>query len=116
MAYQHYDVKFADAGLHLNLPTDLVPPGVYSRLTNVVPKVEGRLEGRDGLTLIREIVASTTIHSIFRLNQEVPSVVGERLVGIGTAFYTAPFPAGSVFTALCHSAICSLLRNLHSLR
>lgn len=99
-AYIHDPHKFADGGLQLRVPVDIVPPGQYSRLNNVVPKIEGLLQTRDGLTNIATVVADTEIHSIFRLNQESVSINGERLVGLGTQLFTAPLPAGDTFAEL----------------
>lgn len=92
--------KFALAGLDLNVPVDLVPPNKYSKATNAVSKIEGRLETRDGISLIASIIAATPIHTIFRLTQFNTSVVSERLVGIGSDLYTAPLPAGNAFLLL----------------
>lgn len=50
--YKHNLVKFADSGLQLRLPVDLIPPTQYGRLTNALPIIEGELRTRDGLTLI----------------------------------------------------------------
>jgi len=47
--------KFALAGLDLNVPVDLVPVGKYSRATNVVSRIEGRLETRNGSAQIFQI-------------------------------------------------------------
>lgn len=91
--------KFALAGLDLNAPVDLVPPTKYSRATNVVSKIEGRMETRDGTTRIAAIAPGIPIHTIFRLAQST-STISERLVGAGPALYTAPLPAGSIFTPL----------------
>ena len=100
-AYQHDGPnKFALAGLDLNVPVDLVPPGKYSRATNVVSKIEGRLETRDGAALIAQILPNTPIHTVFRLSQAIPSIAGERLVAAGSSLFTAPIPDGSVFTQL----------------
>lgn len=98
--YQHDRRKFADAGLQLNLPVDVVPPMQYSRLNNAVPKTEGLLQSRDGLTSIATVLASNDLHTIFRLNQEVPSVTGERLVWVGTRLFQADLPLGSSFSEL----------------
>ena len=92
--------KFALAGLDLNVPPDLVPPTKYSRATNVVSKIEGQLQARDGHMLVAIVDAGVPIHTIFRLTQSNPTIVGERLVGAGTALYTAPLPAGNVFTPI----------------
>ena len=98
--YSHDRRKLADAGLQLNLPVDVVPPMQYSRLNNVVPKTEGLLQSRDGLTSIATVLTSNELHTIFRLNQEVPSVTGERLVWVGTRLFQADLPLGSSFTEL----------------
>lgn len=98
--YSHDRRKFADAGLQLNLPVDVVPPMQYSRLNNVVPKTEGLLQSRDGLTSIATVLTSSELHTIFRLNQEVPSITGERLVWVGTRLFQADLPLGSSFSEL----------------
>lgn len=90
--------KLVDAGIQLHTPPDLVPATQYTRLNNVLPKSEGELRTRDGLASIATILASTEVHSIFRLNQEFPSVTAERIIGVGTRLFTAPLPAGTVFT------------------
>ena len=99
-SYLHDPHKFADGGLQLRVPVDIVPQGQYSRLNNVVPKIEGLLQTRDGLTNIATVVADTEIHSIFRLNQEIVSIDGERLVGLGTQLFAAPLPDGDTFVEL----------------
>jgi hypothetical protein len=97
--YQHDLGKFAYAGLDLSVPVDLVPPTKYSRATNVVSKIEGRMESRDGTVRVADI-SSSPIHTIFRLTQAAVSIVGERLVGSGQQLYTAPLPAGNAFVPL----------------
>ncbi|KKL18638.1 hypothetical protein LCGC14_2473510, partial [marine sediment metagenome] len=92
--------KLVDAGIQLHTPPDLVPATQYTRLNNVLPKTEGILQTRDGLTSIATVLTANELHSIFRLNQEVDAVNGERLVGVATQLFTAPLPAGSVFTEL----------------
>src|SRR4029077_5292174 len=92
--------KFALAGLDLNVPVDMVPPGKYSRATNIVSKIEGRLETRDGTIRIANVVAATPIHAIFRLTQLQIGVLSDRFVGACQLLYTAPLPAGNVFTPL----------------
>jgi hypothetical protein len=98
--YQHDVQKFAYAGLDLNVPVDLVPPTKYSRATNVVSKIEGRMESRDGTLVVATPQAGVPIHTLFRLSQFTVGTVGERLLGAGSALYTAPLPSGNVFTAL----------------
>jgi hypothetical protein len=97
--YSHDVKKFADSGLQLRLPVDSIPPNQYARLLNATPIVEGRLEARAGLTLAAN-VASGAVHTLYRLNQQIPSLLGERLVGIASSLYTAALPSGSVFVAL----------------
>lgn len=98
--YIHANFKLADSGLQLRLPVDLVPVGQYSRHNNLANFVEGRFETRAGTILLATVLASNDLHSIFRLNQEAPSALGERLVGVGTRLFTAPLPLGNVFTEL----------------
>ncbi|KKK50204.1 hypothetical protein LCGC14_3127370, partial [marine sediment metagenome] len=86
--------KLTDSGIQLHTPVDLVPATQYTRLNNVLPKTEGVLQTRDGLTSIATVLASSEIHTIFRLNQGVPSVVNERLFGADQRFFTAVLPAG----------------------
>src|SRR5690349_2349293 len=59
--YQHSITKFADTGLELRLPVDLVPETKYSRLTNAVPVIEGQLISRDGVTEIAYILPVNTV-------------------------------------------------------
>lgn len=93
--------KFALAGLDLNVPVDLVPVAKYSRATNVVSKIEGRLETRNGTAQIAAVDTGVFVHTLFRLTQYVPSVISERLLATADGnLYTAPLPAGNVFTQL----------------
>lgn len=98
--YQHDMGKLAYAGLDLNAPVDLVPPTKYSRATNVVSKIEGRMESRDGTIRVAAVAPNVPIHTIFRLSQSGIGIVSERLVGAGQQLYTAPLPAGNAFAAL----------------
>lgn len=96
-AYTHDLAKFPDAGLQLNLPVDLVPAGQYSYFTNALSRIEGQLESRDGLAKVCDVGGvATPIHSIFRLNEVVPGINGERLFGLSSQLWTAPLPAGNV--------------------
>jgi len=97
---QHDGSKFALAGLDLNVPVDLVPPTKYSQATNVLSRIEGQLQGRDGIDKIATIDPGVPIHTIFRLTQPNPSVIGERLVGAGSLLFTAPLPDGNSFSQL----------------
>lgn len=60
--------KFADGGLQLRLPVDLVPRTQYSRLTNAIPVIEGQLITRDGMTLIGSPAAVSFIYLISAAN------------------------------------------------
>lgn len=96
ITYSHDTHKLPDAGLQLNLPPDLVPSGQYSRFSNAISRIEGQVQTRDGLELVCTVGATgMPVHSIFRLNQASPSIVGERLFGISTELWTAPLPAGN---------------------
>jgi len=90
--------KFTDSGIQLHTPPDLVPATQYTRINNVLPKSEGELRTRDGLTSIATILASSDVHTIFRLNQEVPSVVNERIFGADQRIFTTELPAGTTIT------------------
>lgn len=101
VAYTHDLAKFPDAGLQLNLPVDLVPMGQYSYFSNALSRIEGEVSTRDGLTKVCDVGAtSSPVHSIFRLNEIVPGINGERLFGILSQLWTAPLPAGNVPTQL----------------
>lgn len=96
----HDGHKFADAGLQLRVPVDLVPANQYSRLTNALPVIEGRLEARAALKWIVNIANATSpgsgLHSLMRLNQASISSIGDRVAGVDTRVYTLPLPSGSV--------------------
>lgn len=100
--YNHDGHRFSDAGLQLRVPVDLVPAGQYSRLTNALPIIEGRLEGRAGLKWIVRVANTTTpgsgLHSLTRLNQPSVSGVGDRIAGVDTTLQTYVLPSGSVAT------------------
>lgn len=65
--YIHDLHKFADGGLQLRLPVDLVPRTQYSRLTNAIPVIEGQLITRDGMTLIGSPVTVSFIATLTSL-------------------------------------------------
>ncbi len=58
--------KFADSGLQLRLPVDLIPPTQYGQLTNAIPRIEGRLETREGLTLVSQFSVQYPITELGR--------------------------------------------------
>src|SRR5262245_30886370 len=97
--YQHSVRKFADAGLQLRLPVDLIPQGQYAKLTNATPVIEGRIESRAGLSFIVRTNNTTSpgsgMHSLRRLNQPSVSVVGDRVAGVDTTVQTYALPAGT---------------------
>lgn len=98
--YQHELHKFADAGLNLRVPPDLVPASAYTKLTNATPIIEGRLEGRAAVNWLVQVANITApgsgMHSLTRLNQASVAVVGDRLAGVDTTVQTFPLPAGNV--------------------
>lgn len=86
-SYRHDARKFADAGLQLRLPVDLVPAMQYSRLTNVLPVIEGELRARTGLTFVADIWKSSLVSNLQRVSINTTDV---------TMFYSplAPGNAG----------------------
>lgn len=58
--------KFADQGLQLRLPVDLVPATQYVRLTNCIPTIEGEIRTREGLVLISLVVQSAALSMLER--------------------------------------------------
>jgi len=100
--YQHDTRRFSDSGLQLRLPPDLCPPGMYRRLTNAVPVIEGRLETRAPLNFLVNVANKTTpgsgLHSLTRLNQPAVNNIGDRIAGVDTSIQTYALPAGTVAT------------------
>lgn len=103
--YNHDGHKFADAGLQLRTPVDLVPPNQYSKLTNAIPVIEGRLEGRAGLSWIVKgspasplISPETGLHSLIRLNAPYLTASGDRVAGVDGTVVTFALPAGTTGT------------------
>lgn len=100
--YNHEAHKFADAGLQLRVPVDMVPANQYAQLTNALPIIEGRLEARAALKWVVNVPNVTTpgsgLHSISRLNQPSVAGVGDRVLGVDTTIQTCPLPSGSVPT------------------
>jgi len=66
--YSHDLHKFADAGLQLRTPVDLVPAMQYSRLTNALPVIEGQMQTRDGLVLVNNIYNVAAVATLGRPN------------------------------------------------
>lgn len=101
--YQHDPHKFALAGLQLRVPPDLVPANEYVRVTNGIPIIEGRIEGRAGLKFLVNVADTTSpgsgLHSLTRLNQPSTAGVGDRIAGIDTTVQTFALPAGNVATS-----------------
>lgn len=105
--YRHEPHKFADGGLQLRVPVDLVPPGQYARLTNAVPTIEGSLRTRAGALFLEALTRSTYtpnlgVHSLFRLNQQNISALTQRLYGIDDIIYASqvsPTPSASKVSA-----------------
>lgn len=97
--YSHFPVKFADAGLQLRVPPDMVPPNQFSQLTNALPIIEGRLEARAALKWIVATSNVTTpgsgLHSIMRLNQPNVAGLSDRIAGVDTTVQSYVLPAGT---------------------
>lgn len=104
--------KFALAGLDLNVPVDLVPVAKYSRATNVVSKIEGQLQARDGTQPIAQIPSpligtSYAIASAFRGFSpivswtgavSIPNITGAtvNITGCSNPLYNGTFTVQSV--------------------
>lgn len=67
-SYSHDNRKFADQGLQLRVPVDLVPPTQYSRMSNGIPVIEGELRTREGLTQVGVPTEFTFVSSIETVN------------------------------------------------
>jgi len=80
----HDLVKFADTGLQLRLPVDLIPSGQYGQLSNAIPRIEGILETREGATPIAEF--------------NNPATVGFQITDLARSVATGTF-ADTVYTA-----------------
>lgn len=98
--YSHDGHKFADAGLQLRVPVDLVPSNMYSRLTNALPIIEGRLESRAALSWIVFGQAPLTspgsgLHSLTRLNVPGITAPSERVAGLDTTVQAFTLPSGA---------------------
>lgn len=98
--YSHDVHKAADSGIQLRTSLDLVPANQYAQLTNAFPLIEGQLQARAGMTAVVATGVTSVVHTIYRLNQNVVSVVGDRLVAVGTQLFHAPLPNGNVLTEL----------------
>lgn len=62
--YEHDPHKFQDSGLQLRLPVDLVPSGQYSRMTNLLPVIEGEILARDGMTSLGSPVTTSFVWQV----------------------------------------------------
>jgi len=90
--YNHALRKFADTGLQLRLPVDLVPATQYSRLTNALPVIEGEIRTRDGLTLIKDVFTQAAIATLSRAN------IGTLLATTATTIYPHGYVVGQGVT------------------
>src|SRR5258706_10227312 len=87
-SYKHDTKKFADAGLQLRLPVDLVPAMQYSRLTNVIPVIEGELRAREGLTFVADVFKSAYVTKLGRASlatTDITQFFTEFITGSGDA-------------------------------
>lgn len=86
--YQHDRHKFADLGLQLRLPVDLVPANQYSLLTNVIPVIEGELRTRAGLTFIANLFSIAANATLGTPDSSVPTAT------LATTIYPHGFNTG----------------------
>lgn len=107
--YRHEPRKFADAGLQLRLPVDLIPPTQYGRMTNGLPVIEGQLTTRDGMTLLANLTQVLFGYELLNSNPLVTTdcdtiltpyesgfIVGDAVVI--NVIYLAPSQTNSIVT------------------
>src|SRR5574337_2030790 len=87
--YSHDPHKFADTGLQLRTPVDLVPANQYSQLTNAAPLIEGELRTREGLLLVQKVFDVACIATLGR------PTTGSSNATIANTIYAHGFLAGS---------------------
>lgn len=81
--------RFISRGMQISKPVDLLDPGKFSRLKNVVSREDGSLQPRPGLTQINATQLNGPVHSIRRINDlAVGPTNWARVVGAGTRLYT----------------------------
>lgn len=85
--YENQTIVMGIGGLDLRRPPELVPPGKYTRLTNVERRLEGAWHGRPGQTLLFTLPVATDIHTLGRLNDAATGTF-TRIAGSGTKLYT----------------------------
>lgn len=90
--YSHSLRKFADAGLQLRLPVDLIPAIQYGKLTNALPIIEGEIRTRDGLTLVQEVFTVAAIATLARPTNVSPNAT------IVNTIYPHGYVAGQTVT------------------
>jgi hypothetical protein len=86
--YQHSTHKFADTGLQLRLPVDLVPDTQYSELTNALPRIEGEVVAREGMATVVRLFQVAAVSVLSRTNTTVS------VASIATTIYPHGFNIG----------------------
>lgn len=84
--YLHDRHKFADAGLQLRLPVDLVPANQYSELYNALPVIEGELRTREGTTEVAAVYSVAAISVLGTTNSTTAT--------LATTIYPHGFSSG----------------------
>ena len=92
--YSHSIVKFADTGLQLRLPVDLVPSTQYSKLTNALPLIEGEIRTRDGMMIISRLYQIAAVSVLSRVDTTVS------VASIATTIYPNGYSVGGVVTII----------------
>ena len=88
--------KFALAGLDLNVPPDLVPSTKYSRTTNIMSRVEGQIQTRWAWSSFSSTTSTAACNSLFRLNEYMPGISNELLMGFADGSLWAAGPVNLV--------------------
>lgn len=84
MKFERDTQRFDCLGLDLNRPVDSVKPSKFPYLKNCRSFLAGRIEPRDGITKIDQVVSGQTgVHSCRRLNDPFDNT-WKRIIGTGT--------------------------------
>lgn len=85
-------LQFLNGGVQISRPVDRLDPSKYLRLVNVRSYIQGLIQQRPGQQRISDpAIADTPIHSIRRLNVNVPNASQSKTLvcGCGTSLYTS---------------------------
>lgn len=84
-------LQFLNGGLQISRPVDRLDPAKYLRLVNVRSYIQGLIQQRPGQQRLTDVIADTPIHSIRRLNVNVPNANQSKalICGCGTKLYTS---------------------------